>query len=192
MSKDLLCMTFDKILEDKRLWAVRYEGEKDNCFVSVFSSWYNMNWLKSFFEENLADLSSFFHITDVYEAVMETIEEARRLECLMFDISTESNLDMLFKHLENNRFSEMSLGREKAYGDGGFRHPSWLRIYAIKIEPGVYLITGGAIKLTHEMKERCHTLAELAKMERVRNYLLDNGVFDLDSFNDYIDHEQGN
>ena len=28
--------------------------------------------------------------------------------------------------------------------------------------------------------------------ERGRNYLLDNGVYDLDGFNDYIDNEQGN
>ena len=185
-------MTFEKILEDNRLWAVRYDEESSNCFDILFSSWYDLNWLKSFFKENIADLSSFFHITDVYEAVMETIDEAKRLECLMLDIAPGANLDLLFKHLENSRFSEMSLGREKAYGDGSHRHPSWLRIYAIKIEPGVYLITGGAIKLTHEMKERSHTLAELAKMEQVRNYLLDQGVYDLDGFNDYIDNEQGN
>lgn len=185
-------MTFEKILDDNRLWAVRYHGDSSNCFDAAFSNWFDMNWLKSFFQENLADLSSFFHITDVYEAVMETIEEAKRLECLMFDISPDANLDLLFKHLENNRFAEMSLGREKAYGDGSFRHPSWLRLYAIKIQPGVYLVTGGAIKLTHKMRERSHTLDELAKMEHVRNYLLDNGVFDLDSFSDYIDHEQGN
>lgn len=67
-----------------------------------------------------------------------------------------------------------------------------IRIYAIKIEPGVYLVTGGAIKLTAKMEELCHTLEELAKLERVRNYLLDNGVYDLDGFNDYIDSEQGN
>ena len=185
-------MTFDKILEDGRLWAVRYEEESRNCFEKLFSNWYDMNWLKSFFQENLADLSSFFHITDVYEAVMETIGEARRLECLMLDIAPEANLDLLFKHLENSRFSEISLGKEKAYGDGSFRHPSWLRIYAIKIEAGVYLVTGGAIKLTHEMRERSHTLAELAKMEQVRNYLLDTGIFDSEGFIDYIDNEQGN
>ena len=185
-------MTFDKILEDNRLWAVKYDGDRSNCFDTLFSSWYDMHWLRSFFKENIDDLSSYFHITDVYEAVMETIDEARRLECLMLDISPNADLDLLFKHLENNRFSEMSLSREKAYGDGGYRHPSWLRIYAIKIETGVYLVTGGAIKLTHEMRERSHTLAELAKMERVRNYLLDNGVFDLDGFNDYIDNEQSN
>lgn len=185
-------MTFDKILDDKRLWAVRYEGEEYNCFDLLFSSWYDMGWLISFFKENIADLTSFFRITDVYEAVMETIDEANRLECLMLDISPDANLDLLFKHLENSRFTEMTLGKEKAYGDGSSRHPSWLRIYAIKIEPGVYLITGGAIKLTHEMKERNNTLTELAKMELVRNYLLDNGVYDLDGFNDYIDNEQGN
>ena len=74
-------MTFDKILDDKRLWAVKYDGEKANCFDQLFSTWYDMNWLRSFFQENLADLSSYFHITDVYEAVMETIDEAKRLEC---------------------------------------------------------------------------------------------------------------
>ena len=185
-------MTFDKILDDGRLWAARYEGEDQNCFEKLFSSWYDMTWLRSFFKENLADLSSYFRITDVYEAVMETIDEARRLECLMLDIAPGANLDLLFKHLENSRFSEISLGKEKAYGDGSLRHPSWLRIYAIKLEAGVYLVTGGAIKLTHDMRERSHTLAELARMEQVRNYLLDTGVFDLEGFKDYVDNEQDN
>ena len=36
------------------------------------------------------------------------------------------------------------------------------------------------------MQEREHTLVELARMEKVRNFLLDNDIVDLDSFNDYI------
>jgi len=184
-------MTFEKVLDDKRLWAVRYEGEESNCFDSLFSQWYDMNWLKKFFSENLADLSSFFHITDVYQAVMETLSEASRLECLVLDISPEANLDLLFKHLENSRFSEMTLGREKATGDGTRRHHSWLRIYAIKIEAGVYLVTGGAIKLTATMAERSHTMEQLALMERVRNHLIDKGVYDLEGLDDYINNEQG-
>jgi hypothetical protein len=184
-------MEFDRILDDGRLWAVKYEGEENNCFDLLFDCWYDISWLKSFFEKNLEDLSSFFYITDVYEAVLDTIDEAQRLECLMLDITPDANLGILFKHLENDRFSEMFLGKEKAKGDGGFKHASWLRIYAIKIEKGVYLVTGGAIKLTATMKERSHTLAELAKMETVRNYLIDNGVYDFEGFNDYIENEQG-
>ena len=113
-----IVMTFDKILDDRRLWAVKYDDENSNCFDLLFSSWYDMNWLRSFFQENLTDLSSYFHITDVYEAVLETIDEAKRLECLMMDIAPDANLDLLFKHLENSRYSEMMLGREKAYGAG--------------------------------------------------------------------------
>ena len=30
-------MTFDKILDDGSLWAVRYDNEQDNCFDSLFA-----------------------------------------------------------------------------------------------------------------------------------------------------------
>lgn len=61
-----------------------------------------------------------------------------------------------------------------------------LRIYAIKLDPGIYIITGDAIKLTRTMQEREHTLVELAKMERVRRYMLDNNIVDMDAFQDYL------
>ena len=182
-------MEFDKILEDGRLWAVKYEGDKDNCFDALFSKWYDMKWLKGFFKENLSDLSAYFRITDVYQAVAETIEDASKLECLILDIAPEANLDTLFKHLENYRISEMTLGREKAKGKGINGHHSWLRIYALRIDPGIYLITGGAIKLTANMEERSHTFAELARLESVRNYLIENSVYDNDGLTDFIDNE---
>ena len=42
------------------------------------------------------------------------------------------------------------------------------------------------------MSERSHPFAELAKLELVRNHFIDNGVFDKEGLNDYIDNEQGN
>lgn len=69
-------MTFDKILDDGRLWAVRYDEKEQNCFDELFDRWYDMQWLKSFFTDNLSDLSAYFRITDVYKAIMETIEDA--------------------------------------------------------------------------------------------------------------------
>ena len=99
--------------------------------------------------------------------------------------SPDADLDKIFRPLENGRTSEMLLGKEKARLRNTPRHASWLRIYAIKLEPGVYVITGGAIKLTRTMQEREHTLVELARMEKVRRFLLDNDIADKDSFVDY-------
>lgn len=35
-------MEFVRILEDARLWAVIYDGEKDNCFDALFSQWFDI------------------------------------------------------------------------------------------------------------------------------------------------------
>lgn len=102
------------------------------------------------------------------------------------DISPDADLDKIFRPLENCRTSEMLLGKEKARLRNTPRHASWLRIYAIKLEPGIYIITGGAIKLTRTMQEREHTLVELARMEKVRRFLINNDIADKDSFMDFL------
>jgi hypothetical protein len=56
---------------------------------------------------------------------------------------------------------------------------SWLRIYALRIEERAYIITGGSIKLTAIMSEREHTKRELLKLERCRNFLIDQGIIDI-------------
>jgi hypothetical protein len=53
------------------------------------------------------------------------------------------------------------------------------------LESGRYIITGGAIKLTATMQEREHTLMELAKLNKVRDYLISIGIFDYNGFEDY-------
>ena len=65
--------------------------------------------------------------------------------------------------------------------------PSWLRLYGLRVDEGVYVITGGAIKLTHRMAERVHTNMELLKLEKGRNFLMKENVFDSDSLVDLIE-----
>lgn len=93
---------------------------------------------------------------------------------------------MIFRPLENNRSRDILLGKEKAKLMCRPEHPSWLRLYAIKLEPGCYIITGGAIKLTRTMEERQHTLIELQKLEKVRNFLVEAGVVDTDGFTECV------
>lgn len=103
------------------------------------------------------------------------------------DISPNADLDMIFRPLDNNRTAEMLLGKEKArLRKNTNHHPSWLRIYALKLSSGIYIVTGGAIKLTARMQEREHTLKELHKMEKVRQFLFDENIVDEDSFIDHL------
>ena len=179
-------MKFDRILDNNSLWAVRYDGARDNALPLLFEQWSDPEWLVDFFLANMSDLTSYFKITDINQAIYDTIDDSQSMQCLILDISPNADLDRLFRPLENSRINEMLLGREKAKIRNRPHHASWLRIYAIKLEPGCYIITGGAIKLTRTMQEREHTLIELNKMEAVRNYLLDGGAIDADGFMDYL------
>ena len=178
-------ITFDDITNDGRLWAVRYEGDADNILSITFERWTNATWLSDFFSANIEDLESYFKITDLNQAIYDTVEDADRLQCLILDINEDADLDKVFRHLEPSRSAEMILGKEKAKGKYN-RHASWLRLYAIRLSPGKYIITGGAIKLTATMQERKHTLQELTRLEFVRNFLLDEGIIDDEGFNYYM------
>ena len=183
-------LSFDDITEDGRLWAVRYEGDADNILDVVFSQWDDVQWLRKFFKANIADLQSYFKISDVDVAIDITAEDSDVLQRKILDISPDANLDELFRPLNNMQTSEMTLDKEKANPKTLTHHRSWLRIYALKLSDGCYIITGGAIKLTRTMQEREHTLQELLHQEQVRNFLLANNIIDNDSFIDYLSEMQ--
>ncbi len=174
-------MTFDKVIEDGRLWAVRYDNDRDNALQKVMSQWSDAGWLADFFTQNFDDLLSYFRITNIEDAIFQTMEDRDDLACIILDISPDADLDHFFRPLDNNSAGEILLEKDKARP----HRRSWLRLYAIKLKAGIYIVTGGAIKLTRTMQERQHTLQELEKMEKVRNFLLSEGVFDEDSFQDY-------
>lgn len=110
----------------------------------------------------------------------------KKLQGIIMDISPDANLDEIFHPLENFRTSDILLGKEKARLKRVKRHSSWLRIYAIKLSEGIYVITGGAIKLTLKIEEREHTKQELIKLKKVRSFLLNENIIDNDSFIEYM------
>lgn len=179
-------MTFDDITENGKLWAVRFDGESENELSKLFAKWNDVNWLRSFFIENIDDLNNYFKITDITQAVKDTIEDSDQLECVLLDLSPEADLSMLFRPLNNNEMSDAMLQKEKARLKRRLKHSSWLRLYAIKLVSGVYIITGGAIKLTATMQEREHTRNELIKLEKVRRYLLEENITDDTGFMEYL------
>lgn len=180
-------MTFDDITGDRKLWAVHFEGEDDNEFYKVFNNWTDVVWLTRFLQgEHRRTLNAYFKITDIKEAISDTIEDSERLRYIIMDISPETDLSKIFRPLDNNQASDVMLQKEKARLKRKYGHSSWLRLYAIKLIQGNYIITGGAIKLTATMQEREHTRQELVKIDRVRRYLLEEGIIDDEGFIEYI------
>lgn len=176
-------MKFERIIEGKdHLWAVRDMNKPNNELAALFQKWNDAEYLWEFFMDNLDDLQEFFHIERISEAVEDTIDDAEQLERLILEIPYTENLDELFHPLGSADLVIRELTREKARNWERTGHVSWLRVYAIRVEKNVFIITGGAIKLTHAMQDRAHTQKELGKLNQCRQYLLDNGVFDSDSF----------
>lgn len=173
-------MRFEDVLSNGKLWSTVYDGEEENVLSQLLGNWLDPVYLREFFEANIADLESYFHISNVDLAIFDTVKDATTLACLILDLKPEIPLESLFRPLENSRLGEMILSKEKAKGKEVSGHASWLRIYAIKLDKDVFVITGGAIKLTRTMQERAHTQRELERLERVRNFLLEEGAVDVD------------
>lgn len=106
-----------------------------------------------------------YNIT-IDEVINLTVRNAREFQALFYEVATKKKaaktLESLFLPYYQNAYVQ-ELNKEKAKL-GEF--PNWLRIYAIRVNPDYYVITGGAIKLTRTTQERDHTLEEHNRLIR--------------------------
>jgi hypothetical protein len=156
------------------LYAFSFKNKTDEL-SRLYDFWTNQKLLRDYFEKNNSVLE--FENIDIEEAISETIENAE----LLFELLSEhkNDLDGLFEALSTKENVSKFLHKQKS-------RRKWLRLYAIKIESNYYVITGGAIKQSQTMQQHPDTNEESKKLESCRNYLIDNHVFDADSFNDFL------
>jgi len=95
-------------------------------------------------------------------------------------------LKSIFKPLKSNAENPSNLLRTKAYGT---TMASWLRLYEIKVDSNMYIITGGSIKLTQRMEDRKHTMQELIKLDMCREFLRSEGIFDEAGMVEFLESE---
>lgn len=184
-------MRFTRIIKGyDHLWAVKNPDKEDDELTELFNKWNNVEYLLDFFTANMEDLQGYFHIESLSEAIGDTLEDAQALEELILDFPYTEHLDELFKPLSIGDSRSMVLNREKARHWDRQRHASWLRIYAVRLDENIFVVTGGAIKLTRTMQEREHTMEELEKLNRCKSYLKANGVFDKESFVELTNEEE--
>ena|SRR5690554_4043623 len=170
----------------ENLFTLWYDDIPKDELSRQFSSWKDSEYLYSFFKINHNDLyRSIWNFISIEYAIDKTINDALAFEGVLLN-NPHIDLEARFKPLNDLQYSPMTLNKSKCYG---ITPPSWLRLYGLRVEKGVYVITGGAIKLTHRMEEREHTHEELIKLDKGRNFLKENGVFDNDGLVDLIEFE---
>jgi hypothetical protein len=172
--------------EKNTLLSIQFDNNDADEFRKAFNQWQDIEYLEQFFEENKNDLQSgFYGNISVEDAISYTIEESREFEEHIRQIAIrgarnkEPNLNhIVFKTL-NNYETSLTHQKSKAYG---LVNQSWLRIYAIRISANIFVVSGSAIKLTLEMKDREHTNEELNKLKRTAQYLKNEGFIDDDDY----------
>ncbi len=199
-----------EIIVKDSLYAVKYtentdefennefiEGDKNpDEFNRLFRNWQDPEYLDGFFNKHKEDLQKeFYNNISIDKAIQRTIDEAYEFEQEILSIaengekSISENLQTLFKPLnnyENEIYPIPDYQKNKVYGPND---KSWLRIYAIRIEENVFIITGGAIKLTKTMNEREHLKKELEKLENIKSFLISEGIIDNDGIVDFLELE---
>jgi|JI6StandDraft_1071083.scaffolds.fasta_scaffold35187_2 hypothetical protein len=157
----------------KKLFAFQDDGEF-NELRRLLLLWNDPTYLYEFVTLHKSDAPK---DKSTREVVRQIIEDANEIDTLLKRLITTKHrsLGEFFKPLHNQEYRILELSKQKGRNN-------YLRIYALRIDVDCYVITGGAIKFTHLMKERPHTAKELLKIEQRRNYLIDCGVSDADSF----------
>lgn len=170
------------------LWSIQLEGEAQSEFEAFFDHVNDVEWLYDFFDQNRSDLQGgFFGGLSISDAVSRTLIEAEEMENALYDLSEQGfetkdwNLQHLFKPLNNFEYAIAIHQKSKARIKKG-----WLRLYAIRLTENCFLVTGGAIKLTLDMK-KAHLEYELKKLERAKQFLRANGIDYPEDLNSYKD-----
>ena len=170
------------------LWSIQLDSESQSEFEKFFDLFNDIEWLHNFFDQNKADLhGGFFGSITVGVAVSRTLDEAEEMENSLYDFSEQGfrggddNLRHLFKPLNNWEYTIVTHQKSKARIRRG-----WLRLYAIRLAENCYLVTGGAIKLTQDMKKD-HLKNELRKLEKTKQFLRNSGIDYPEDLNNHKD-----
>lgn len=158
------------------LYAMKWQEGDRHSLDEMADKLSDAEWLNDYFEENKSKLSYYRGIT-ISKAVRKTIIEGNELLQELLDFANfEGNdaLDDLFQPLHK----EGAYSHPRFYTDykaKGFKAPRG-RLYAVKCDHNVYVITGYGIKLVRKMQDDEYLSNELKKLENATDYLKEIGL----------------
>jgi hypothetical protein len=161
----------------KQLYSFKYENKEDNEYDRLMELWGDVSYLNKFAKDN--------EVPGVKKFVRCRLRDAEEHQDWLEDLcESGEQLEQYFRQLDNLETGEKILSLQK-----GRIEKNGLRIYSIKIDDNLFVITGGAIKMSQLMKDHPDTKKELVKLDKAKSYLEINGVFDCDSFYSLLNEE---
>ena len=159
----------------EKLYAFQYNREAEDEYTRLRRLWIDVEYLRQYaLQNNISDRRAFINeirASAVY--IADLVEDI---------IENKGKLEAFFKPLNNLESGIKVLSLQK-----GRRYK--LRIYAIKIDENLFVITGGAIKLVFRMNEHEDTQREKMKLMTAKTFLQHESVFDNDSFYELINED---
>ena len=166
------------------LYSMIYEEQSENEFDRLFNLWNNIEYVTFYCWENKEYIETEYFFGYTIDDVINKIRlEAYELERLIKS-KTEQNfavsgntLQQMFRPLNDKEGKLYTHQQSKAKIDNKRNFPKpILRMYAIRLNKNTFVITGGAIKLTHKMDEHPDTAREIVKMKKVKNFFSNNQI----------------
>ncbi|MFT3827815.1 MAG: hypothetical protein QM731_28115 [Chitinophagaceae bacterium] len=175
------------------LYSAHYKEEDEDELTRNLDLWRDPQYVLEYLLSNKECLEvPYFKNSSIDSIALKVESEAIELERLLCHLTkrgfkhTGSNLQELFKPLENNEYSLYIHQQSKAVIDDHHFPRPILRIYALRISSNTYVITGGAIKLTKEMREHDDTVKELDKLTKVKQFLIANELSSEEEIKEFL------
>lgn len=158
---------------ENQLYSFHYDEYDENEYNRDLNQWSNTAYLFEFAKEN--------NIPNINSFVDEIYDNLEELEDLINDIAeTDGQFKRLFiplKYSETNKTISLRKGK--------INH-NRLRLYAIKLIDELFIITGGAIKMSQRMSDHPGTAEEHRKLYAARQYLEINDIYNENAFFELI------
>jgi hypothetical protein len=158
---------------ESQLYSFHYDEYNEIEYERNLNQWSNTEYLYEFAKEN--------NIQDIISFVDEISDNLEELQDLINDIAeSDGQFKRLFiplKHSETNKTISLRKGK--------INH-NRLRLYAIKLIDELFIITGGAIKMSQRMLDHPGTAKEHSKLSAARQYLDINDIHNEDAFFELI------
>lgn len=162
----------------EKLFALKEGGSLD-AFHQCFENWQDVEYVYNFFKSRPQALE--FYGVDHRTAVRLILSESEQFFDDILNIAENktnaTSLDkIIFQPLHKGDDFDLPIVETKAYGKESGR--SFLRLYAIRLSDGAYIVVGGLIKTTEALQACDDGKAMLEKLKKIAGILRKSQMFD--------------